>query len=233
MTVDQKLKAIGAVVLLFVVAFFVTAYVREREARIRAEDQVAATKQVMDSTNAAIASRDQLAAANAQKLEEESSAITTPQQAAQVIVRYLPTPPTAPGAPAAAPVPLQTIQAGDLTAQGQKDLPDAPTDVILTAAEAESQAKEDLACQASTVDLTACTADKVDQKTQIAALEKQSDAWEAAAKGGTKVQRFLKVMKFVGCAAAGAYAGTKIDKAGPGTGAAVGGASGVAACSLF
>jgi hypothetical protein len=232
MTTQRKIEIAGFIFVLLVLGCFARGWILERDARNQAEATAAAQTQIIAHDAAAIVSRDAAAQVYAKSLTDQAAAIRTPQQAAQTISRYLPTLESPAGAPAPAQAPA-IIQKTDLSAAEQAKLPDSPTYMVLTPAQAESVASLELTCDAATHTLTACQADKLDQAAQLAAALKESAAWEVAAKGGTKWHRFLTVAKFAGCAAGGALIGHLADKQSPTVGSAIGGAAAVGACSLF
>ncbi len=233
MTTQRKFEIAGAIVLIIVMAIFLRQWIGEREARIRAEASARADEKIVATSDASIKARDAQAAQYAASLAQQAAAVQTPQQAAQVILHYLPTPGATQGQPTPAPQTIATVSAAQLSPELQKTLPAAPEYGILTDLQLRQVAKDELACDATRKELSACTSDQTDLRTQIAAKSDESDKWQAAAQGGTKWQRFGRVMKYVACAGGGAAAGELMAKGRPGVGAAIGGAAGVGVCSLF
>lgn len=225
MTTARRLEILGA---LLAVAIFFVCWQREREARIRAEVQTQADEKLVQAKDAAIHDRDALDAQYAAALSHQSDAVKTPQQAAQVILRYLPAP-----AGQAAPASIPEVPRAALSPEVQKTLPDAPSFSLLTPAQIQQVARDELACDATRHSLTTCQQDAVDLKAQVALKTDEAHTWETAAKGGTKLQRFGRVLKGVACAGAGATLGALASQKNPITGAAIGAGAGVAGCSLF
>lgn len=211
---------------------FVVGWIHEREQRIRAEASQQANDKIIAADQVAIHSRDTAAAQSTAALAAQAAAIHTSQQAAQVIVRYLPAPAAAPGQPVVTPS-IPTVERAQLPAALQAELPPAPSYGILTQDQLVNQAKQDLACDATGIQLSACQKDQVDLRGELSAETASAHRWEAAAKGGTKLQRFFHVAKLIGCAGAGAGIGALAGQKSPAIGAAVGAGAGVTACSLF
>ena len=228
MTREHKITLVVGIAALLLAGVFLRGWLLERKARNQAEAVTAAQEKVIASAQQAIVVRDAVAAQKDKILEAQSAAMQTPQQAVQVITRYLPAPTGAPASPG--PV---VIAKADLSPAAQKDVPDSPSYTIFTQAQTLAQAKADLACTVTQNDLSTCKADLADRQTQLTAKTAESTSWENAAKGGTKFHRFLGIGKKVLCGAAGAYVGAKVDKTSPATAAAIGSAAGITTCSLF
>lgn len=216
MTTSRKIE-IG--IALLVALLLVSAYIREREARVTAEAVVAAKSDAQKE-------RDTQTAAAIADLKKQMDAIKSAPQAAQVIERYIATPPTV-GGPALKTVdPVTVVEQGDLKgSKAYDELPSAPDTaqrVILTDAQAQTIAKQQIACDAAQKSLTACSADLVDQKQATAAAVK-------ALKGGTWIQRVKRVVVPVACAAGGAFMGGYFKGS---QGAAIGAAGAGAACAI-
>jgi hypothetical protein len=105
-------------------------------------------------------------------------------------------------------------------------LPDSPVPQLVVTGDAQANLKAIQDMEISHLkcdnDLQACGKEKEQYK-----LNAQN--WESAAKGGSKVHRFIKVLKVVGCAGGGAAIGSLAKW----KGAAIGGAAGAATCSIF
>ena len=233
MTNQRKFEILGFLFISAIAICFVRGWQLERAARSSAETTTAQTHSLIVEQAKQIADRDALNAQYSQTLATAAKAIRTPAQAAQVIIHYLPAPVPVPGQPAPAPAAIPIVTAAQLPADVVKDLPVAPNYGILTGTQLEDIARNDLTCDAAQHSLTTCAADKASLAAELAATQKQSDTWEAAAKGGTKFHRFLGVAKFVGCAGLGAGAGAIADKKSPTIGSAVGAAAGVTVCSIL
>jgi hypothetical protein len=123
------------------------------------------------------------------------------------------------------------------------DLPNAPSvfkvgDFVWTPAAMIVNTQRLAECKQHDVLLAACQVDTKDLRGELVASKLKFDAevevaknFEVAAKGGTKVHRVLKVLKPVGCAAAGAAAGSLYKN--KTIGASVGAGAGGIFCALF
>lgn len=126
----------------------------------------------------------------------------------QTITKYLPMP-----LPPKSEIKLET-------------LPDSPTPQIVLTGDPDANLK---AIQNMEIDHLKCDNDLVACTKERDQWKDNSQNWETTAKGGSKVHRFLKVLKVVGCAGGGAAVGSL----GKWKGAAIGGAAGAATCSIF
>lgn len=126
----------------------------------------------------------------------------------QTVTKYLPLP-----LPAKSEIRLET-------------LPDSPLPQIVLTGDAQENLKAiqnmEIAHLKCDNDLAACHA-------ELKTMTEDRDNWKDSAKGGSKVHRFLKVLKVVGCAGGGAAIGS----IGKWKGAAIGAAAGAATCSIF
>lgn len=233
MTSARKIEITLFLVAVVLGAIFLKGWILEREARIRAEATQQAGAKTIAADQVAIKYRDSQAEKQSADLARQATAIVTPQQASQVIVRYLPMPQAAVGQPQVTQAPVPIVQKEDFSAAEQAKLPSAPAYGILTQQQLVDQAKNDLACQAQAGQLAACQSDKTDLAGEITAETATANAWQAAAKGGTKWQRFSHALKLVGCAGAGAGVGALAGRKSPAIGATFGAAAGVSACSIF
>ena len=233
MTTQRKLEIFLLAVALMLGVVFLQGWILERRARAQADATSQKQAEVIAAAQNSIAGRDKADALYAAALAQQSKSILTPQQAAQVIVHYLPAPAPIAGQPAPAPAVIPTVQRDELSPALQQSLPAAPSFSLLTPAQAEAVAKTELACDATTHTLAACQADAADLHTELTAQAAETAAWKAAAKGGTRFQRFVRVLKYTGCAAAGAGAGALAAHNSPAPAAAIGAGAGVTVCSLF
>jgi hypothetical protein len=217
-------------------AIFLAGWWHEHELRLHAEAIADAQQKVATAAQQNIKDRDAIQAKSNAAFAAQAAAVQTPQQAAQVIVKFLPAPVAAasfaPGTPPPAQAQIPIVAAADLPAAVQSQLPAAPSYGIFTPDQMQSIARSEISCQATTQDLATCKADEVDLHTQVTAAQKQSAAWETAAKGGTKFHRLLKVGACIGISGGAAWAGSKFG-INPATGAAIGAAAGTVVCSLF
>jgi len=207
-----------------IVGLAVRGWEQEKAARAKAEAVNAQNDRQIAALGSQIAQRDAEAALYARRLADAQKAIQTPQQAVQVITRYLP-------APDAAPV---VVGKADLPQDVLSKLPDSPGYVIFTAKQAQDQAKRDLQCDADQNSLKACRADLIDTVGELGIEKRTAQAWETAEKGGTKWHRLVKSLKVTGCAAAGALVGAEATGGYERGGyAATGAAAGAIYCSIF
>jgi len=77
--------------------------------------------------------------------------------------------------------------------------------------------------------LETCKSNGVIAAKKLSEMTGDRDNWRDTAKGGSKLHRFVKVVKVAGCAGAGAAVGSLWKY----RGAAIGGAAGAAGCSFF
>jgi hypothetical protein len=105
---------------------------------------------------------------------------------------------------------------------------------VFTADQAKDVAQNDLQCDADRNSLKGCVADRIDLASELGLEKRATATWEAAAKGGTKWQRFGRVLKTTACAAGGGFAAAQFaPQANRGAYAGAGAAGGVVICSIF
>jgi hypothetical protein len=235
MITRREVEMIGLLIVVTLAAAFLRGWMLERDARNSAEEfSKAQTAKISELGQAAKASQAQDEAYRAGKSVEAAS-ISTPQQAVKIITEYLPASPTDPHAPQAPLSSIPVVPAEDLDAAVRAELPAAPSYAILTPAQAEAIAKNDLACDADRHSLSACSLQlaDADQATKIA--EAEAGKWEKAAKGGTLLKRIGRVLKLSACSAAGSAIAAAATHGSNSEYPAVaaGAASGAIACSLF
>lgn len=210
-------------------------YVKEREARARAEsyvqakeEQKADNKKIADEADKRIKDRDDKADKEREQYQNQLNHIVTQVQALAALKA---------NAPAVAAAGITTgVKPQDLTASAKKDLPDAPGYTVMTDAAFIGVSKEVAQCRADQALLGACKGDAGDLRDKLAAsqanvkiTEQQRDTWKKTAEGGTVAQRAEKT-GFLGlCGAGGAAIGAS---KGSGKGAAIGALIGVVGCAL-
>ncbi len=237
MTVDWKLIGLGVAFVL--IAFGAFAWLREHDARIKAESVQTAQQQVIGAEQKSIDDAKASAAQVASDLKQRLAALeaekrrpeTAPQFALDVskLMPNLPQPVTV-----VQPAPAQQ------TVNGKTEtLPSAPA-IEIPAADLDAFKAYKLSCDESGAKADACAlteAADAQQLTatqaQLAAAEKERDGWRAAAKGGTWLGRLKKNLKCLAATSAGSFAGAYADKGIPGTGAAIGAVAGGVACQAF
>ena len=184
-------------------------WLQEHDARLKAESTQVAQQQVIATAQKSIdqAKADQAQTASDLKTQlaaiaSQRTIVVTPQQAAAVAN-------TLPNLPAQ--VQVQQVPA----------TPTAPATQQIVIPQADIPAFEayKLDCDASSAKLTACSlnaasAAVIQQGTasQLAAVTKERDTWEATAKGGTFWQRFKHDAIQIGVTAGVAYAAGRLSK---------------------
>lgn len=230
MTISKWLAiALGIALAVCLVIIGKVAY-DEHQALANATSATTASQAVIKTLLQNMADRDSADRAQQSAAQKAESNVKTSADAAQVIVKYVTVP--VPASPTAGPVapPVQVVTKQDFTPQEQAKLPDSPSYAVETQDAATQVAKQLIACTADRTSLNACHADLADSSSALAAEKTQSAAWEAAAKGGTKMHRFLKFAK---CAAFAGGGAAVTVAAGEPKWAGIGAVAGVTACQLF
>jgi len=184
-------------------------WLQEHDARLKAESTQVAQQQVIATAQKSIdqAKADQAQTASDLKTQlaaiaSQRTIVVTPQQAAAVAN-------TLPNLPAQ--VQVQQVPA----------TPTAPAtqQIVIPQADIPAFQAYKLDCDASSAKLTACSlnaasAAVIQQGTasQLAAVTKERDTWEATAKGGTFWQRFKHDAIQIGVTAGVAYAAGRLSK---------------------
>jgi len=184
-------------------------WLQEHDARLKAESVQSAQQQVIATVQKSIdqAKADQAQTASDLKTQlaaiaSQRTIVVTPQQAAAVAN-------TLPNLPAQ--VQVQQVPA----------TPTAPAtqQIVIPQADIPAFQAYKLDCDASSAKLTACSlnaasAAVIQQGTasQLAAVTKERDTWEATAKGGTFWQRFRHDAIQIGVTAGVAYAAGRLSK---------------------
>ena len=223
----SKIELFAAVLMVGLLVCAIRGWQLQREDAIATQANVEVQNKIIADHDAEIQNRDIADRNFSEQIQAQIDALKTQKQSIHVIEHYLP---ATPGQPAAT---VATVQRADLPPATQAELPEAPAYTILTPDQTSDIAKRDLQCDADRHSLTACQQDAVDLDAKFQDAEKQVADYRALAKGGTKLQRFGRILKYSACAAAGAYVGSKIpgqNNSGP---AAIGAGAGVAACSMF
>lgn len=178
----------------------------------RSEERVKSQETLIQSAKEAVVATEK---ARKQAISELEAARSRPATV-QTVNRYLP---------------------GQLPAGSElkvEKLPDAPAPQIVLTGDADKNlaAIQDMevAHRECDVNLKSCHEESEAYQQQIGAVIKQRDAWKETAKGGSKMRRFAKALKVVGCAGGGAALGSLSGKA---RGAAIGGAAGAGVCQML
>ena len=133
----------------------------------------------------AIAKRDAVLAQQQQTFAQQLASIRTPQQAQPIILDY-----------AAKNLPSASVTA-------QVDAKTGATQYSLTPEGVVALGKQIATCQENASELAACTKDKADFQhittdltTQRDSYKQEAEEWKKAAKGGSKWQRTMRVVKY-------------------------------------
>ena len=184
-------------------------WLQEHDARLKAESTQVAQQQVIATAQKSIdqAKADQAQTASDLKTQlaaiaSQRTIVVTPQQAAAVAN-------TLPNLPAH--VQVQQIPATPTAPASQQ--------IVIPQADIPAFQAYKLDCDESSAKLTACSlnaasAAVIQQATtsQLAAVTKERDTWEATAKGGTFWQRFRHDAIQIGVTAGVAYAAGRLSK---------------------
>jgi len=218
----HKALAAGIGVLLIAGGIFLSSLIQAREDRARAEATAQAQKEFIDKSRQNVAAMQKqladLQGAVAQRDQANAQALTAMQQA----VAKLSTPQDMTAYITAALKLQQPVQF--VTPPATKENPNPDTIATIPAASLQAITAQIEQCKESMASLTTCQADKADltkqlglkdsqlssQKDQLAAIQKEADAWRTAAKGGsiwTRAKRDAKWLAIgVGAGAAIGYA---------------------------
>lgn len=197
---------VGYLVIIGVVLFAGRLWLREHDARLRADVQVKAAQATIDGLEKQQSAVAETAKSQVIVLQKEAADVKTPAQAVKAIT---------------APAPDLNAETAPMDAEV---LPDAPERVSVNALPLFRALNS---CKQDAVNLQACTGELDIQKritaqkdVQIVALKKRPGFFH----------RLGKAAKVIGCAAAGAAAGSLSKSA---SGAAIGAAAGAGICQLF
>jgi hypothetical protein len=224
MTTKQKYGLSTIVAVLILAGLFVLHTLDKNQAVgiARADEQDKAAQTAEERADKATSDRDAITKQYEEAIALQEAAVTTPQAAVKVINHYIPS-----GATSA------IVQRQDLSAAAQAQLPDAPSYAVETDQKAEDTAKALLACDATGKALETCKADLADANLVVDALRTDAKAWQAAAKGGTRWQRFKAGAGHMLCGGLATGAGTFAGQRGNAqTGMIVGGGA-LIGCELL
>ena len=209
MTISRTFAIVAGAILALALVLGGYELLQEHDARLKAESMQSAQQQVIATAQKSI---DQARAEQAQTASDlktqlaaiasQRTIVVTPQQAAAVAN-------TLPNLPAQ--VQVQQVPA----------TPTAPAtqQIVIPQADIPAFQAYKLDCDASSAKLTACSlnaasAAVIQQGTasQLAAVTKERDTWEATAKGGTFWQRFKHDAIVITVTAGAAYAAGRLTK---------------------
>lgn len=194
-----------AIVIAVAIVFGARAYLSEHDARLRADMQYKAAETTISALEQQQKTVAHTATVKVKALQKEAATIKTPVDAVKVL--------TSPGVAQIAKEPLSIAA-----------LPDAPDRVSVQALPLYRDLN---ACQQSTAELAACT-QELDIQKQITG-EKDSQITALKQKPGF-FHRLFRAAKVIGCAGAGAAAGSLSKNP---MGAAIGAAAGAGVCQAF
>jgi hypothetical protein len=226
MTISRKAEIIIAMVVLIVLAIVCKIAYDQHQAVAKAEAVSKLNQDKVAQYDKIIAMRDAADIQQQAVAVEAQAKIKNGADAVRVITKYVTVPAAAPDAPPAAVV----VDSSAFTPAEAAKLPPAPSYTVQTEALSIQTAKQLIACDADRKSLDACHADMADSRSAMSAQVAKTDVWEQTAKGGTKTQRFLKVVKCAGSAGAGAYIASA---AGQSKWAGLGAVAGVVGCQFF
>lgn len=215
MTIPKSWLIVVAIIVLFVVAIGGYEVLQAHDAVLKAEGVQAVQEQkakadqaIKDQAKADQEKIDQAKDDALQAISKQRTIVVTPQQAANV-ANNLPNLPQqvtvqqVPAMPATATTPAQP----------------ATSQIVIPAADIPAFQKYKLDCDASNVNLTACTltaakSDIIQKATddQLKAMTAERDSWRTTAKGGTWLKRTWNVVKFAAPIAGGAYLAGRLSK---------------------
>lgn len=192
MTTSTKLHIAAYSTLALCVIIFIAGWMKEHIASERAQAKADAQQVIIDRADKDMKQRDAAFQAGMDSLRSQIAAVKTPEQA----IRYIHD---------AVPALANVQQARDLPAtlpnapipQGMRNVTVHDDDAIVPSAQLLESAKLINGCQQDKVGFAKCQGDALDLQTKITATEKERDEWKAAAKGGTKFQRFVRAAKYL------------------------------------
>ncbi|MGB9466324.1 MAG: hypothetical protein WBR10_14540 [Candidatus Acidiferrum sp.] len=174
----------------------------DRRDRAQLATQLAVAQQTIAQATASQHDRDNLLNQTLSQLAAQKQTAVTPAQ----VIKDLPSAISLP-----APITLQSSAAAPSSATNRPDHtgpePSQATNAVLPAADLRPLYDFALDCKACQAKLAASQGDLTDEKTKTAALTKERDAAETAAKGGSALRRIARAAKWFALgAAAGAIA---------------------------
>jgi hypothetical protein len=226
MTISKKMAVIVGIVLVLLFGILCKIAYEQHKAIASADQVSKADQDKIDDFNLRISKRSADDLQQRVIAEQQQTKVKTSADAVKIITKYVPVPTLSLDQPSAAFV----VDKQAFTPEEAQKLPESPNYVVQTEEQSTLVAKELIACQADRQTLNSCKANMADMASAAALQKQQVDTWKAAAKGGTKTQRFLKVLKCAGFAGVGAAGGAFTKQP---LWAGVGATAGVAACQLF
>jgi hypothetical protein len=196
MTLRVKLEIAAVVTALVLCVVGGRMWLEEHDARLRAEESSKAQQAVQADARAEIAAiqkqmadRDAAYQAQLQTLNTKFSQAASPDQIAQLVTQLM-----------GLKQPIQILTPAP-TAQNPNPQPVAQVPLV-DAPQAKAYLQDCEECKAARVKLQADVADREQQmaaaQKQIDSLKTERDTWEKTAKGGTKLQRIGRAMKWIG-----------------------------------
>lgn len=186
MTLAHKVMVVAAIVLSIFLTLVACEWLKEHDARLETEKQVALQQQSINTLQTAQQTAQAALITQVKAIEQQK---TQPATAAQILTE-------AQTLGIALPEPLKV--------QPDPSLPNSPEaqQVVIPAADFKAIRDAELTCQEDQAKLATCNAVNADQATQLKLTETQRDEWEKTAKGGSVWHRVLTTAKYVGIGAA-------------------------------
>jgi hypothetical protein len=239
MTTREKVYSVLAILAIAAAVFTGREWLREHDARARAESTAAAESQIIATAqkqiDAAQADAKQTAAQLTQQLAAIEAQKQRPVTAPQFVVDLSK---VIPNLPQAATVIQQPAQAQIVNGKTETAPPQQAVEI--PAADLPALQTYKLNCDATGLKLDACTKTSADlqeqlagSRDQLAAETKIAKSWESAAKGGSIWSRLTHGAKCLAISGAAAYAGSRVDVKDPGVGAVIGTVAGGIGCQVF
>lgn len=230
MTISKKvLIIIAAVAALFIGIICKIAY-EEHEAFVQADENSRKYQATIDTYQKSIADRVKTDIQQHAVSEAAQAKVKTSADAVKIITQYVPVSAAPEQKGEDLPAQAVVLDRKEFSDAAASKLPESPAYVVQTEAQSTAVAKDLIACEADRSSLNVCKLNMSDMQGAIDAQKKETDTWKAAAKGGTKTQRFVKFLKCAGFAGVGAAGGAFTKQP---LWAGVGAGAGVAACQLF
>ena len=181
------------------------AAIREVKAEMNAQKQDA----IIQQHQQAIQERDRTIAAQREQTDAQMADIRTMKQGVAAMQKAMKDAATAvhasPQEQQAAEQPILTVNAGDLPASLQQQLPNSPSYAVMSEAQATLWGKIAVDYPVIRQELAACSATNADLRAITAAAEQKAQGWERAAKGGSTFERVVKEALKMGAVGSIAY----------------------------
>jgi len=207
MTISGKSwKIAGWAAALLLVTVGAICWLRERDARLKAQTDTATQQRVVNAAAEDAQKLEKALDAQLKTLEAERQQPATAQRIVAETSKLIPNLPQ-PITIQAAPQPAAATGAAQSAATALADAPKAQQ-LVIPAADFKAIQNAEIDCQEDAAKLDVCTKTAADTATELKATTAQRDEWERTAKGGTWWQRTVTAGKWILIGgAAGAAAG--------------------------